>query len=166
MAEMTQFRQEISASEKANLSAMGDISIALETALAHEREKAEQERNNLTSEIVSLINAVLDGQHARWSAAVENAKQDLSASQSHVHGGYQLVSKGLDSWADREGLFTKKLLNNKDEVKKSIIEASKVCITMDYAYDRRPTSAALQYRRVQNEFMRRPLNLWTVRWRR
>ena len=40
MAEMNQFRQEISASEKASVSDIGDISTALEAALAQEREKA------------------------------------------------------------------------------------------------------------------------------
>ena len=123
---MTQFRQEISASEKANVSAIGDISMALEAALAQEREKAEQERNKLTAEVVSLINIMVEAQHGRWSTAVGNAKQDLSASQSRVQGGFQFVSKGLDKWTEREGAFSKSLLGNKDEVKKSIQQASKV----------------------------------------
>jgi kinesin family member 11 len=126
MAEMTQFRQEISASEKANVSAIGDISMALEAALAQEREKAEQERNKLTAEVVSLINVMVEAQHGRWSTAVGKAKQDLSASQSRVQGGFQFVSKGLDKWTEREGAFSKSLLGNKDEVKKSIQQASKV----------------------------------------
>lgn len=128
MAEMTQFRQDISASEKANLSVIGEVSGTLEMALAREREKAEQERNKLTSEVVSLISAVLEGQQLRWSNAIETAKQDLSASKNSIQGGYQMVSKGLDSWADREGVFSKKLLSSKDEVKKSIQVASKVCM--------------------------------------
>ena len=126
MAEMTQFRQEISASERLNVSAIGDISVALEAALAQEREKAEQERNKLAAEVVSLINAMVEAQHGRWSTAVGNAKRDLSASQSCVQGGFQLVSKGLDKWSEREGTFSKTLLGNKDEVKKSIQQASKV----------------------------------------
>ena len=123
---MNQFRQEISASESANVSAIGDISVALEAALVQEREKAEHERNKLAAEIVSLINAMVEAQHGRWSTAVGNAKRDLSASQSRVQGGFQLVSKGLDKWSEREGAFSKTLLGNKDEVKKSIQQASKV----------------------------------------
>ena len=119
MAEMTQFRQEVTASEKANISALGDISMALETTLAQEREKAEQERTKLTTEIVSLINNMLEGQYERWSNTIDKTRQDLSASTSRVQGGYQFVSKGLDGWADREAGFSKKLLGNKDEVKKS-----------------------------------------------
>jgi hypothetical protein len=126
MAEMTQFRQEISASEKANVSALGDISGALELALAQEREKAEQERNKLANEVVSLITAMVEAQHGRWSTAVDSARQDLAASQGRVQGGFQTVSKGLDNWQEREGIFAKKLLSNKDEVKKSIVEAAKV----------------------------------------
>lgn len=126
MAEMTQFRQEVATSEKANVSALGDLSAALEAALAHEREKAEQERNKLTTEVVALISAVLEGQHARWADTVDHARQELSASQNCVQSGYQMVLKGWDSWADREGMFSKKLLGNKDEVKKSIVEAAKV----------------------------------------
>jgi kinesin family member 11 len=126
MAEMTQFRQEVAASEKANVSALGDLSTALEAALVLEREKAEQERNKLTTEVVALISAVLEGQHARWSDTVDHARQELSASQNRVQSGYQMVSKGWDSWADREGIFSKKLLGNKEEVKKSIVEAAKV----------------------------------------
>ena len=126
MAEMTQFRQEISATEKANISTIEEISNALESALLREREKAEQERKKLANEVVSLISAVLESQHSRWSNAVEHARQDLTGSQSRVQDGYQLVSKGLDGWAEREITFSKKLSGNKDEVKKSIIEASKV----------------------------------------
>ena len=123
---MTQFRQEISASEKANVSAIGEISTALELALSQEREKAEQERQKLTGAIASLITNMVEGQQARWSSTVDNARQDLAASQNRVQGGFQGVSKGLDSWADREGIFSKKMLANKDEVKKSIVDASKV----------------------------------------
>jgi hypothetical protein len=126
MAEMTQFRQEIAASEKTNVAAIGEVSVALETALAQEREKAEQERAKLAGEIVSLISNMVEGQQARWSSTVDNARQDLAASQNRVQGGYQLVSKGLDSWAEREGTFSKKILVNKEEVKKSIVDAAKV----------------------------------------
>jgi kinesin family member 11 len=126
MAEMVQFRQEISANERANVSSIGEISSALENTVLQEREKAEQERKKLASEVVSLISAVLEGQHSRWSNAVEHARQDLSASQNRVQNGFQLVSNGLDGWAEREGTFSKRLLGNKDEVKKSIVEASKV----------------------------------------
>src|SRR5271170_6825741 len=72
MAEMNQFRQEISATERANVSTIGEISNALENALLQEREKAEQERNNLANEVVSLISAVLEGQNSRWCNAVEH----------------------------------------------------------------------------------------------
>lgn len=126
MAEMTQFRQEISASEKGNVAAIGEISTALEIALAQEREKAEQERVKLTDEIVSLITNMVEGQQARWSNTVDGARTDLAASQSRVQGGYKVVSKGLDSWAQREGIFSKTILSNKEEVKKSIVDAAKV----------------------------------------
>jgi len=126
MAEMTQFRQEISANERANISSIGEISTVLENALLQEREKAEQERNKLANEIVSLVTTVLEGQHSRWSNTVEHARQDLSASQNRVQNGFQLVSKGLDGWSEREITFSKRLLGQKDEVKKSIVEASKV----------------------------------------
>ena len=161
MAEMTQFRQEISASEKANVSALGDLSTALEAALAQEREKAEQERNKLTAEVAALISAVLEGQHARWADTVGHARQELCASQNRVQGGYQLVSKGWDSWADREGTFSKKLLGSKDEVKKSIVEASKVLHFLHRAYNRLLISVVLLFRRVQDGFMHR-LSNWSI----
>jgi hypothetical protein len=163
MAEMTQFRQEISATERANVSTIGEISNALENALLQEREKAEQERNKLANEVVSLISAVLEGQHSRWSSAVEHARQDLSASQSRVQNGYQLVSKGLDGWADRESTFSKRLLGNKDEVKKSIVEASKVLHHFRFPNCRLLIKAVLQFKKVQDGFMRRLSNLWIVR---
>jgi kinesin family member 11 len=163
MAEMNQFRQDISASEKANVTAIGDISTALEMALAQEREKAEQERNKLTAEVVSLINAMVDAQHGRWSTAVVNAKQDLSTSQSRVQGGFQLVSKSLDNWAEREGAFSKTLLSNKDEVKKSIQLASKVQHCGIYLTIRLLISAELQSKTVPDEFMLKLSSLWILK---
>jgi len=130
MAEMTQFRQEISAAEKANVSAIGDISTALDLALAQEREKANQERAKVLDEVVSLITTMVEGQHARWSNTVESARHDLAASQNRVQNGFQTVSKGLDGWSEREGVFSKKMLSNKDEIKKSIVDAAKVCLSM------------------------------------
>jgi len=126
LAEMNQFRQDVNACEDVNVSALGQISATLERALEQEREKAEEERNKLTTEVAALINAMIEGQHARWFTAVDEARNELAASQSRVQGGYQLVSKGLDSWADREGAFSKKLLGNKEEVKKTIVDAAKV----------------------------------------
>jgi hypothetical protein len=161
MAEMTQFRQEVSATEKANVTALGDLSTALEKALAQEREKAEFERNKLTTEVVALINAALDGQYTRWSDTIGHAKQELSASQNRVQGGYQLVSRGWDSWAEREGIFSKKLLGNKDEIKKSIVEAAKVLQFLYYSYNRLLINVVLQFRRVQDGFMHRQLN-WLI----
>lgn len=159
MAEMTQFRQELSASEKANITALGDISMALETALTQEREKAEQERMKLTTEIVSLINNMLEGQYGRWSNTVEKTRQDLSASTNRVQGGYQFVSNGLDSWADREGKFSKRLLGNKDEVKKSIVEAAKVLTLLNALTIRSLINGVLLFKKVQDEFMRKRSNL-------
>lgn len=126
MAEMTQFRNDVNVSEKVNLSAMADISGVLGAALNQERETAEQEKIKFTSEIVALINALVDGQQSRWSNAVEQTRKDLTTSQNKVQSGYQLVSKGLDQWADRETTFSKEILGNKEEVKKSIVDAAKV----------------------------------------
>ena len=137
--------------------------MALEAALAQEREKAEQERNKLTAEVVSLINTMVDAQHGRWSMAVGNVKQDLSASRSRVQGGFQLVSKGLDNWAEREGGFSKTLLGNKDEVKKSIQLASKVQCCDIYLTLRLLISAELQSKRVPDEFMLKPSSLWILK---
>lgn len=161
MAEMTQFRQEISASEKANISALGDISGALELALAQEREKAEQERNKLTNEVVSLITAMVEAQQGRWSTAVDSARQDLAASQGRVQGGFQTVSKGLDSWQEREGIFAKKLLSNKDEVKKSIVEAAKALSSLHAANDRLLINVVLLSRTVQDVFMHKQSS-WSI----
>jgi hypothetical protein len=132
MAEMTQFRQEIAASEKGNVAALGVISTALETALVLEREQAEEERMKLTDEIVSLVSTMIEGQQARWSSTVDHVRTDLASSQNRVQGGYQLVSKGLDTWAEREGVFSKTMLVNKDDVKKSIVEAAKVPLLGTY----------------------------------
>lgn len=163
MAEMTQFRQEISASEKANFSAIGDISVALEVALAQEREKAEHERTKLTAEVVSLINAMVEAQHGRWSTAIGSAKKDLSASQNRVQGGFQLVTKGLDKWSEREGAFSKALLGNKDEVKRSIQHASKVPNCTDISNHRRLINVVRQFKRVPDVSMRKLLSLSILR---
>jgi hypothetical protein len=163
MAEMTQFRQEISASEKANVSTIGDISQALAAALSLEREKVDQERAKLTTEVASLINAMVEGQQARWLSAVENVRQDLASSQSRVQGGYQLVSKGLDSWADREGAFSKKLLVNKEDVKKSIVEASKVTTLVPVTDNRLRIDRVAPFKTAHEECTRKQLNWWIVR---
>jgi len=126
MAEMTQFRQEVSVSERANVAGIAEISTALDAALSQERDKAEQERTKLADEVTSLIYAMVETQQSRWLSVVEHAKQDLASSQTRIQNNYSFVSKGLDGWAERESVFSKKLLGNKDEVKKSIVDAAKV----------------------------------------
>lgn len=163
MAEMTQFRQEVSEVETANVSAIGDISIALEAALTREREKAEQERNKLATEVVSLINTMLQGQHTRFSNAIDNVRQNLAASQTRIQDGYQIVSKGLDSWVERETVFSKKLLGNKDEVKKSIVDAAKVPRVLCCADNRRLTNVVHLFKRALDEFTPRRSSLLTVK---
>ena len=156
MAEMTQFRQEVSASERANISAIGEISAALEAALAEEREKSEQERQRVEAEIQKMIDTMVDNQQSRWISAVDNARQALFASQGRVQGFSQIVTKGLDNWQERESAFSKKLVSNKEEVKKSIVDASKALLPSFDANGRVLTSAVRPFKRVQDAFMHKP----------
>jgi hypothetical protein len=165
MAEMTQFRSDVNASEKINLSAMADISGVLGAALNKERETAEQEKIKFTNEIVTLINALVDGQQGRWSNAVEQTQKDLSTSQNKVQSGYQLVSKGLDQWAERETTFSKEILGNKEEVKKSIVDAAKVprLLFQRLTVNRLRSNVVRRFKRALDESMPKRSNLWILR---
>jgi hypothetical protein len=160
---MAQFREEVSAASESSISAIGDISIALEAALALEREKAEQERDKFATEVVSLLNAMVEKQHARFFSTIDNAKQSLATSQNRVQDGYKIVSEGLGSWVERETVFSKKLLGNKDDVKKSIVDAAKVPQFCYCADNRLLTSDAYPSKRARNGFMLRLSSLSIVR---
>jgi hypothetical protein len=165
MAEMTQFRNDVNVSEKTNLSAIADVTAVLETALNQERKKAEQEKVKFTTEIVALIEALVDGQQTRWSTAVEQTRKDLVTSQSKVQSGYQLVSKGLDQWAERETTFSKEILGNKEEVKKSIVDAAKVrrLLFQRLTLNRLLSNAVQRSKRALDESMLKRSNLWILR---
>jgi hypothetical protein len=165
MAEMTQFRSDVNASEKINLSAMSDISGVLGAALNRERETAEQEKIKFTNEIVTLINALVDGQQSRWSTAVEQTQKDLATSQNKVQSGYQLVSKGLDQWAERETTFSKEILGNKEEVKKSIVDAAKVpqLLFNRLTINRLRSNVVRRFKPALDESMLKRSNLWILR---
>lgn len=160
MAEMTQFRHDINVSERANLCAIDEISVALDAALAQERERAEQEKARFTTDMVALIDALIEGQQSRWSTAVEQTRQGLATSQNKVQAGYQLVSRGLDTWAERETSFSKEILGNKDEVKKSIVDAAKVLSTLASTLNlyRLLTNVAILFKKAHDASMLRRSN--------
>ena len=160
MAEMTQFRQDINVSERTNLSALDEVSVALDAALAQERERAEQEKAKFTTEIVALIDALVEGQQTRWSTAVHQTREGLAISQNNVQAGYRLVSRGLDTWAERETSFSKEILGNKDEVKKSIVDAAKVISVLASTLNtyRLLTSVAIRFKKAHDASMLRRLN--------
>jgi hypothetical protein len=165
MAEMNQFRNDINVTEKTNLSAMADVSAILGAALNQERQTAEQEKLKFTSQIVALINALVDGQQNRWSNAVEQTQKGLITSQDKVQSGYQLVSKGLDQWAERETTFSKEILGNKEEVKKSIVDAAKVpqLLIQRLTVNRLRSNAVQRSKRALDESMLKRSNLWILR---
>jgi len=99
---------------------------SLQTILAEEREKAAADRQNLISQITTLINNTGFAQDKRLTERVESVKADIGATQIRLEAASKDHEVTIESWSAREELFYTRLCDVKETVQSVLADDWKV----------------------------------------
>ena len=99
-----------------------DVSARLETCLNEERTKSKEEKQQLISQITSLINASAETQKARWTSQIDSVKHDIATSRSALQTSSQQYDEGMDSWTKKEVSFVDNVLESRKTIQKKMKE--------------------------------------------
>ncbi|KAI5858375.1 P-loop containing nucleoside triphosphate hydrolase protein [Tricharina praecox] len=90
---------------------------SLQTILVEEREKAAADRQNLISQITTLINNTGAAQDKRLTERVLTVKADIGATQTRLEAASKTHEETIESWSAREELFYTRLCDAKETVR-------------------------------------------------
>jgi len=116
-AEADELRRQASAAAQAAIQADAEVSARLETSLNEEREQASQDRQNLLSQITTLVNRAGEVQDARWTSNINAVRNDIASSRSSFQAADKEYSSGMDVWSQKENLLVEEVLKSRDTLK-------------------------------------------------
>ncbi|KAG5440280.1 hypothetical protein PCANB_001850 [Pneumocystis canis] len=94
-------------------------------SLSQEQEKIIEEKKELLTHISCLINDLFEKQNKRWTTQVDHVQSDINTISDKIDELTSTFSGKIDIWSAKEGLFVKKLLSSKNDIKNNIISATK-----------------------------------------
>ena len=120
--EADQLRCNVSAAAEATSQAHDGFSNHLETCLNEERKQASQDRQNLLSQIITLINQSGEVQDARWSSKINAVRDEIALSRSSSQAANKEYNTGMDAWSQKEKLLVDEVLTSRDTLKSKMKE--------------------------------------------
>lgn len=97
-------------------------SARLDVVLTEERQQLAADRQNLLSQITSLITAQGEAQDARLSAKVSEVQKDIIASKAAFEASRAKYSQSMDSWNERETGLVGEVLRSRETLKSKLKE--------------------------------------------
>ncbi|KAG9237089.1 P-loop containing nucleoside triphosphate hydrolase protein [Amylocarpus encephaloides] len=120
--EANNLRQQLTtASEVAMTSSMA-ASAKLDGVLREERAQAAVDRQNLLSQITSLVMAQGESQDARLSGKIGKVRQDVATSNEVFEASRSQYSQRMDAWNDNEGKLVEEVLRSRETLKSKLKE--------------------------------------------
>jgi hypothetical protein len=113
-AEIEKLRLELSSATVAAATATNDAQSNLDLILQEEREKAAAERQNLVSQITSLINSTADEQDQRLVKRIKLVQSDMVASKDELEVAAKKYNEGMIQWSGEEDKFINELTSSKE----------------------------------------------------
>ncbi|KAL8964559.1 MAG: hypothetical protein Q9183_004370, partial [Haloplaca sp. 2 TL-2023] len=86
------------------------MSTRLEKVLNEERTQASQDRQELLSQITSLVSKSGETQDARWQSKVDGIRSEMGSSRSTFEAQTRKYSQGMDVWSQKENLLIDEVL--------------------------------------------------------
>lgn len=93
------------------------VSAQLETALVEERAQAARDREELLSQITSLVNKSGERQDARWQSKVDEMRSDMTSCRSTFEDEEKKYSEAMGVWSQKESLLIEEVLKSRDMLK-------------------------------------------------
>ena len=89
----------------------------LEACLTEERHQASADRQNLLSQITSLINASGEAQDTRLTTKIDAIQQTITSSTSQFEAANAKYAEGMDTWNQKENSLVDEVVSSRDHLK-------------------------------------------------
>lgn len=116
-SEINKLRLELQAANRQSVEANRKASQNLAQVLEEEHASAQTERDNLMSQIRSLLDDSSSRQSSRLKGKVDNLRHDLSASGDSLEHATVQYDRHIDEWIFKEEQFAKDVTASRDEIK-------------------------------------------------
>ncbi|KAI4285689.1 MAG: hypothetical protein L6R35_004599 [Caloplaca aegaea] len=116
-AEADELRSQMSNAAQEAMKAKTEMSLQLESALMDERAQAAQDRQDLLSQISSLVSKSGETQDARWQSKIDTMRSDIATSRSTLEAEETKYSESMSVWSQKENLLIQEVLKSRDTLK-------------------------------------------------
>lgn len=168
--EINRLRLELQEANRQTVEANRKASSSLAHVLEEEQANAQTERDNLMSQIRSLLDESSQRQSSRLKTKVDTLRTDISASGDSLEQATAQYDRHIDEWIFKEEQFSKDVTSSRDEIKTKMQNDWEVSLVQPYLLDntanrtRLLINATLRYSEPPSQCTRRPCALWMPRW--
>lgn len=121
-AEADELRKQLIASSEIAMRSNDAVASRLDEVLQEERDQAALDRQNLLSQISTLVMAQGKTQDARLGAKIEVVRKDVTSSKDIFEASQVQYSKGMDAWNEKEGKLVEDILQSRETLKGKLKE--------------------------------------------
>ncbi|KAF2815125.1 kinesin-domain-containing protein [Mytilinidion resinicola] len=119
-AEADQLRQQIVQADTALLAANTSAQGRLSQIIEEEKLKAAEERQNLLTQMTSLINSTAEAQESRFAGKMLNVNESIDSSHAAYHITHNAYNQGMDNWVGKSKDIIGGVTKSRDNVKAKI----------------------------------------------
>jgi kinesin family protein 11 len=124
-------REQLLAANSAAIEAKTQASARLQIVLAEERQQAAEDRQNLLSQITSLITSQGEVQEARLATKIDEVRAEVDASKEvFVVANAQYV-EAMDEWNIKENGLVEEVVRSRETLKSKLKDDWMVCLTCE-----------------------------------
>ncbi|KAH8669630.1 P-loop containing nucleoside triphosphate hydrolase protein [Tricladium varicosporioides] len=119
-AEAEELRKQLTSASEFAMEANVAASARLDEVLRDEREQAATDRQNLLTQITSLVMTQGEAQDARISSKVEEVRENITTSKDAFEASRTQYSLGMDAWNEKEGKLVEEVLRSRETLKSKL----------------------------------------------
>jgi kinesin family protein 11 len=121
-AEADDLRQQLQSASDLAIQSTAAASTKLEEVLREEKEQAAIDRQNLLSQISSLVMAQGEIHDSRLGAKIEVVQQSVASNTEIFEASRTKYSQGMDAWNDKEMKLVAEVLQTRETLKSKLKE--------------------------------------------
>jgi len=164
-SEVDSLRQQLHTASKLALESNAVASKSLDEVLEQERKHAATDRDNLLSQITSLISSQGRAQDERLKTKIGEVQSSILSSKETFEASRATYDHGMDIWNEKEDELVEQVLRSRETLKTKLKEDWVVCGRLHYlrvslTNFRLRTNTAHQLKSLRNLFMLKLFVLW------
>ncbi|KAF4635394.1 hypothetical protein G7Y89_g2704 [Cudoniella acicularis] len=121
-AEAEKLRKQLTSASELAMESNAAATARLDEVLREEREQAATDRQNLLSQITTLVTAQGETQDARLGVKIEEVRKSVTTSKEAFEASRNQYSLGMDSWSEKENRLVEEVLQSREILKSKLKE--------------------------------------------